>query len=702
MVGLVNAVLPPLREELTLHPAPTARDGSPVWTLADPGRNRFFRIDWLVFEILSRWGEGSIPALLDRLHRETTLTATPDDVAEVTRFLANNHLLRVIHPEASRALTRIALSQKGRWLNWLLHHYLFFRIPLVRPDRFLEQTLHWVAFLFSPRWFWFLIGVGATALFLLSRQWDPFLVTLRESLTMTGLAGYAVTLMGVKSLHELGHAYTAKRHGCRVPSMGVAFLVLLPMLYTDTTDAWKLPDKRQRLAIALGGLAVEAGLALLALLAWNLLPPGNARDLAFWIATTSLVTGLTINISPFMRFDGYFVLSDALDLPNLHERSFQMARWWLREILFRLEEPPPEATSPRMRLFFVLFALATWLYRLLLFLGIALLVYHFFIKLVGIFLFAVEIGWFVVLPIWKEMKLWPKLHPLARTPWRIPMLMVTLLIILLAPLSRQITAPALARGVEMSRLYVPEASRLVWMRHPAHGPVAAGEKLLVLSVPDLERQKELNRVRLGSSAWEMAAAGLDTTWARRARVAREERDRAASTLAGLEATEARLVIAAPHAGEWRDVSPELREGTWLQTGTHLGSVVASHRLTVEAYPGEKALGRLRAGTEGRFIPESPDFPSVPVRLDTLEPSMVTQVEEPILASITGGPIPVRMKDGLAEPEAALFRIRVSADPPPSWPPLLLRGTLHLDAAPQSLLEEWTLSTLMVLVREWQM
>src|SRR5690606_28730458 len=104
---------------------------------------------------------------------------------------------------------------------------------------------------------------------------------------------------------------------------------------------------------------------------------------------------LLINVSPFMRFDGYFILMDWLGFANLHGRSFALARWHLRKVLLGWRDPVPEAFAPRQQLSLILFAWATWLYRLVLFLGIAVLVYQFFIKLVGIFLFLVEIAWFV-------------------------------------------------------------------------------------------------------------------------------------------------------------------------------------------------------------------------------------------------------------------------------------------------------------------
>jgi putative peptide zinc metalloprotease protein len=203
----------------------------------------------------------------------------------------------------------------------------------VRPDRWLARRLPQVAPLFSP-WFFRLTGVVLLfGLFECYRQRAAFSATLIESLTFKGLLGYAVALTFVKTLHELGHAFTAKRKGCRVPTMGVAFLVMWPVAYTDVNEVWKLPRRQDRFAVGAAGIVTELIVAAWATLAWALLPDGALRSVTFLLATTTWISTLVINASPFMRFDGYFLMMDYLDFPNLHARSFALARWDLRERL---------------------------------------------------------------------------------------------------------------------------------------------------------------------------------------------------------------------------------------------------------------------------------------------------------------------------------------------------------------------------------
>ena len=188
--------------------------------------------------------------------------------------------------------------------------------------------------------------------------------------------------------------------------MGVAFLVMFPVLYTDTTDAWKLQSRRDRLRIVTAGVRTELYLALIATFLWGVLPDGSLRSAAFFIATTSWVTSVLVNISPFMRFDGYYAFSDLIGVENLQQRAFELGRWRLRRWLWGLNDPLPEPMPRRRARLLILYAWGTWLYRFFLFLGIALLVYHFFFKVLGIFLFIVEVLWFIVMPIFKEVRTW--------------------------------------------------------------------------------------------------------------------------------------------------------------------------------------------------------------------------------------------------------------------------------------------------------
>ncbi len=314
--------VPQLRQDLKLYPGSRHRDGSPSWRILDPVRNRFFEIGWLEFELLARWSEHKrVDDLIAHVEAETPLRPNEEEVAGLIEFLKTHQL---VVPEGAEELGRLRtrwVSSVKPWYERLFHSYLFFRIPLVRPDKFLDRTLPLAELFFTRSFFAIVLVVFLADLYLVTREWDELRRSFAYFFNLEGGLYFAIAATFSKILHELGHAYAAKRYAVRVPAMGVAFLVLWPFLYTDVGETWKLADRRKQLVIASAGMATELVLACFATLLWSITPEGGAKNVLFILATTTWVMTLAINASPFMRFDGYFVLSDALDFPNLHERS---------------------------------------------------------------------------------------------------------------------------------------------------------------------------------------------------------------------------------------------------------------------------------------------------------------------------------------------------------------------------------------------
>ena len=321
-----------MRQDIQSLPGSTETDGSPTWSLHDPVNNRFFRIGWLEFELLSRWQSGDAETVLQQVNNGTTLHADLSHVMELLDFLKTNQLIQARGKQAITELYDKAMTGRKHIASWLLQNYLFLRIPLVRPDSFLTRTLPWIRFVFTRGFALTLVATTLLGIYLVMRQWDSFQQTFLYFFTLEGMLLFAVAIFIAKVIHELGHAYTAKRYGIRVPTMGIALLVLWPVLYTDTSEAWKLPDRRQRLAIAAAGMAAELALAAIATLLWSFLPDGPLRAAIFMIATTSWVITLFINLNPFLRFDGYYLLSDFLEVQNLQDRSFALGKWKLRQV----------------------------------------------------------------------------------------------------------------------------------------------------------------------------------------------------------------------------------------------------------------------------------------------------------------------------------------------------------------------------------
>ncbi len=701
-LGAPAEALPRLRDDLRLLPAPREPDGGEAWMIFDPARNAYFRIGRAAFACLSEWHRGQADAVLSAAGARCRVT--PEALRDLVRFLQANHLVECSTAREVQALLARARAAKAGFATWLLHHYLFLRIPLVRPDGVLERTLPWIAFVFRPWFQGLVLTLGALGVILALRQWDRFVHTFVGYLNLEGALCFGAALFVAKLLHELGHAYTAKRFGCRVPTMGVALLVLYPVLYTDTTDAWRLVPRRQRLLIGAAGMIAELGLALLATFAWSFLPDGPVRGAAFLLATATWLLTLAVNLSPCMRFDGYYLLSDLLGVPNLQSRGFALARWHLRETLFGLGEPPPEVLPRRLARAIILYGYGTWLYRLFLFLGIALLVYHFVVKLVGILLMAIELGWFLGRPIWQECRVWWRRRrnlAVNRQTLRTLLLLLLLLALAVYPWQDRVRAPAVLRAEDHAALYPPEPARITRVLVTPGTRVGPGEALIELELPDLEHrilQAERRLQVLGQSilARSASAAGADQLI-----VLQQELASTRAELAGLHEQRARLVVRSPIAGRVVDLPDALTPGLWVGRAERLAVVVGGTGAAVWAFVDADALSRVAPGAPARFYADDPMIAPVDLRVRLVDQVNAGTLPVPELASVHHGPIPVQLDHGgRLVPTAAIYRVVLEpTGRSDAAPPMILPGSVRIEGAARSLVSRLARRALAVLIRE---
>ncbi|WP_434701721.1 HlyD family efflux transporter periplasmic adaptor subunit [Pseudomonas sp. D1-36] len=692
--------LPAVREDLRLIPAASQRDGSPAWMIQDPVGNRFFNIGWLEFEILSRWSLGSPTRLLEALAAETPLNVSRAELAALLAFLSRHQLLHVSDVTGTRRLEEMARQGKHTGWQWLLHNYLFMRVPLWRPQRLLEKTLPWVAPLFSRTFLVCIALAIVLGLFFVEQQWDVFVASFQQSLSPQGLVGYLVALAITKCLHELGHAYTATRYGVRVAHMGVAFLVLWPVLYTDTSESWKLADRRQRFHIAGAGILVELLVAGVSTLGWALCENPMLKSGLFFLATTSWMISLALNASPFMRFDGYFLLSDWLDLPNLHERSGALAQAWMRRRLLSWDEPDPEVVAPRLRGFLIAFAIVTRIYRLVVFLGIAVAVYYLFFKALGILLFLVEIAWFVVMPIQRELKVWwDRRKEIPTRRGRLLLLGPGALMLLAAlPWSTQVQAPAWLHAEVQYTLYSPLPSRLVEM--PLAGqPIEAGSTLVVLDSPVIRDKAE--RSHKATLALRAQLAGLPGTadgaekYASIASQLNRQQAESAAQAAELQ----RLTLRAPMAGVLIDIDPAVQPGVWVKPNQPLGVLVSPDSWTVEAFVRQQDLSRVAVGARARFYAQGGSGTTLEGEVIGIDDSRTQNVPHLMLSTTYGGPIAVSAKqDRNLQIRDALYRVRIRLDAPPAQMMMRL-GNVSIEGARISPVAELFTDALSILIRE---
>ncbi|MEQ9861984.1 HlyD family efflux transporter periplasmic adaptor subunit [Pectobacterium cacticida] len=702
--GNAAAGLSPLRDELILHAGPANRDGSPSWTLEDPLRGLYFRIGWAEMAMLSRWSLGDAAHIVAEVNRASTLTLDDSDVHYFNQFLRANSLTRVSGDDALAQFSRqVAQSRVSIWRK-LLKNYLFFRIPLWHPDRFLRATLPWVEPFFSRAFLHLTLLAGALGLFLAGRQWETFKHTFLHFFTLEGAALAGLTLCLTKILHEFGHAYTCKRFGARVATMGIAFLVMMPVLYTDTSGSWKLPRRRQRMAIGAAGMMTELALAAWATLAWSFLPDGMLRSAAFMLATTTWIMTLAINLSPLMRFDGYFLLSDGLQVPNLQQRGFAMGRWQMREWLFGLGDAPPELFPRWLQRTLVGYAFAVWVYRFFLFTGIAILVYHMAFKLLGMVLFAIEIGYFVVMPVVNEVREWSKRRKDYRMNRnRVITLTVStvFLLLLIVPWQHRVYAPALLRAEQQGRLYMPVSAMVQRIEVQVGQPIRAGQPLFTLSSDSLAHEQQQLERQIATLDWQRTFQVFNKDAADDHQRVKQEYDAALQRLQVLKRQSEQLTVRAPLDGVVADMATPLETGEWLAQGEWLAVVIKPTGGLVEAFVSEKDWQRLHIGAKGTFYLQDVSRSSLPLTLVDMANTATRDLNAvPELASVYGGDI-ATLSDAQRKlhPEQAVYRVLLRLPDGERTAPQVLRGTVVIDGEAQSLVIRGWKAISAILIRE---
>ncbi|MGF6327671.1 putative peptide zinc metalloprotease protein [Pseudomonas sp. BS3782 TE3695] len=679
--------LPSLRADLQLSAAAPALDGSPCWTLADPVRGRYFKLGAAAMRLLRHWSLGDPEHVLRAANREPGLPLDGAALEQLLEFLRGHDLISALDPSQRASYSLKAAAQRQSLWQILLHQYLFFRIPLWRPDAFLNRAWPWLE-RFGPRALRYglpvTLGLGV---FLVSRDWQRFIATFPHLFSLGGALAFAVALFFAKLCHEFGHAFMAKRAGCRVQSMGVAFMVLLPMFYTDVSDAWRVNDRRARLLIGAGGVLAELVLACIALLAWSLLPDGPGRTAAFMLASATWIATLVINLNPFMRFDGYFLLSDFWEVENLQGRAFALCRWRLREFLFGYAAPAPEPWSPKMQRRLLIWGYGAWLWRAVLFFGIALAVYHLFFKVLGIFLMLVELVWFIFLPILSEWRQWWSRREQAHAPRVLVsgLALLGLLLLLALPWRSAVELPTMLEAGRASALHAPVAARVKTVNVHDGQIVAQGEVLIELESPDLDSRQAIVRREIQIQQLQMRRQAGRSETAADAGIVEQRLAEAVAEYRGLAAQRERLLLRAPHGGKVRDLLPQLTVGRWLSTKDPLARVVEDGA-RLRGYLAEAELWRVAPGASGRFIADDPMHPAIAVQLSEIDTNGVAYVDQEALTSDHHGPIAVRRdQHQRAEPVQAQYGARLSLLENTPTPVQPLRGIVVLQGRGESLL-----------------
>ena len=385
--------------------------GETWYVLSDPISGRHHRFNDIAYGLIGSC-DGS--ATIDEIW-SARVTAHGDDApsqAEAIRVVAQafaaNLFVGDIAPDAL-AIVKAQQRAQGQRRRAQLNP-LSLRVPLWDPDRFLSEHVRSVAWLFgfgARLGIGLLIALGAMLLLLNAGAVGEFahreLGTGRMLLTMW--LAYPV----LKALHEMAHAFAVKVYGGEVHEVGITLLMLTPVPYVDASASVAFADKRKRIAVAAAGIAVEALLASIALGLWLVLEPGVLKDLAFAVVFVGALSTLVVNGNPLMRFDGYYVLCDAVELPNLAVRSNRYWHYLVKRHGLKLEHVRYAGRAPGERPWLIAYAPLAWLFRAAMLALLAVLAAQWHAGL-GIAVLLLGLWAFVLKPGWAALR-WVSVSP---------------------------------------------------------------------------------------------------------------------------------------------------------------------------------------------------------------------------------------------------------------------------------------------------
>lgn len=534
-------------------------------------------------------------------------------------------------------------GQKKQGLN-----PFFLRLPLWDPDSFLERW-SFLARPFLTRWMLLLwTVVMATAAILAIQHWSELSHEL-----FTGIQSPLPLLLLwllyplVKILHEAGHAFAIKRWGGEVNEMGIVLLALTPIPYVEASSSAIIPEKQRRIAVAALGMAIELLLAALALFVWLQVEPGWTRTLAGNVILIGGISTLLFNGNPLLRYDGYYILADLLEIPNLSQRSTRYLGYLIQKHLFGIQTAHSPITAPGERVWFVLYGPLAFVYRLFVFAGLVFWVSSEFFGLgMGLALWG-GYSLFIV-PCFRTLRHFldspaaRQQHPRIAVIAGASFLTVTFLLFIL-PMPFWTTTQGVVWLPEQSAVRCGTNCELKEVLVAPGQAVAENTPLLRGEDPFLKAEIALLKAELQELYAQYNGNPLSERVARS--MLRKEMQRVEADLGQALEQQQKMLIRSPAKGNFVLVDERNLPNRFARKGELLGYIVAGRRPTIRAVVRQNDIALVRNSTQSveiRLAENSGEaFQTV---IKRIVPSAFVDLPSPALGSEGGGEIPVDPTD----------------------------------------------------------
>lgn len=647
----VAALRPQLREPLRRHVV-TYR-GQPWAIVEDPLNGRFHRFDGRAWRVLRRLdGRTSLEQVWRDLLAEQPGDAPSQD--ELLALLGQLHALDLLAAGALADLSEQTRRQHAQAAQRWRQRYanpLSMRWTLCDPDRFLGTAARWLAPWLGWRGALLWLVWVLPALALVPLHWAELSQNfLERTLALGNVWLLWLVWPAIKLLHEIGHGVACKRRGGAVHEMGLMLLLFTPVPYVDASSAWAFPDKRDRMLVGAAGILVELALAAAAFYLWLLLEPGVARASAYDAAMLASVGTVVFNANPLLRYDGYFIVADALEIPNLGQRANRFWGWLVETRLLRRRAAASPVRSAGEAFWFVLYAPLSFAYRVVVTLTIALFVATHYAT-VGIAIALWSLASNVGMPLLRGAR-W--LGRLASGPgsagrtgparWRVAAAGAALVLLLAWPLPHHSQVDGVLWPIEDSIVRAAEAGFVRTALAPDGAEVQPAEAIVVLDDPGLQAREQAQSAREQAARARYDAVRLSDPV--RAEPLRSALARETAQHDDLLQRLARLPVAAHAAGRlWLLDGGDLA-GRHVRQGQVLGYVIPPHAPTVRviADQWDAELIHSQLHSAALRLPAAPER-DWPVQVVRAVPAASSELPSPALGRSGGGDAAVDPRDG---------------------------------------------------------
>lgn len=644
----VASLTPRLRSHARLH---RHRYRGQIWyVLQDRSNERFHRFSPAAFSFIGLMdGAHSVQDLWERCSTKLGDHAPtqPDVVQLLSQLHAADVLQCEIPPDTAELLARHDKQQQRKWQKRLMSVFAW-QFPLIDPERFLQQFAPLVRPFFS--WWgavlWCLL-VGPAVL-LGAAHWSDLTANLIDRVTAPqNLVLLWLLFPVIKAWHEFGHAFAVNVFGGEVHDMGIMLLVLSPVPYVEASASSAFADKWQRVVVGAAGMIVELVLAAMAVYVWVSVEPGTVRTLAYNTIFIAGISTVVFNANPLLRFDGYYILADVLEIPNLRQRANAYLGYLCERYLFGRDDAPIPRATEGEQAWFITYAVSSFIYRVVV--VVAILLYLTDLSFVlGVIFAVLTVGTWFVLPLGKG------LHYLVTSP-RIRRVRGRAVAVSLA-----LVAGVLALLTLLPMPFRTRAEGIVWIPDEAFvraqvdgfvervvaapgSPVRPGDLLVVCSDPVVHTDVKVLEGQLREIKARVREQLVDNLV--KAKILEEEQRYIEERLARAKERQSELEIRSQVAGTFILPKAEDLPGRFVKRGDVLAHVVDLKTMTVRTIVDQGDIDLIRHQTQAVEVRLSERLADpMPTTISRLVPAASDELPSPALGSEGGGQVPLDPHD----------------------------------------------------------